>query len=121
MTSKSRLSPKRIKHQLKSAMNSMESNAREEPATVPVFMLPHNELSPIPEDGEVYQGFSVRMSLKPHQERRYAGLMSLSNIDKQLMDKSATTELEFKQYCRPASVAKKSYQFRNMHHVITTE
>ena len=120
-TKKKILSPKRIKQQLKSAMKSSDSVVREAPATVPVFMLPHNDLSTIPEDGEVYQGFSVKLSLKPHQERRYAGLLSLSNIDKEVMEKSATTELEFKQYCRPARVNTQSHQQRRMHHVITTE
>ena len=102
-----KLSPKAIRKQLKMAMKgsnpSTDANEkREEPADVPVFMLPHNDLSPIPEDGEVYQGFFVRMSLKPHQQRRYSGLMSLSNLDREAIEKSATMELEFRSYCKPA-------------------
>lgn len=116
------LSPKKIKKQLKkAAMKSTETNSKKEPAQIPVFMLPHNDLSPIPEDGEVYQGFYVRMSLKPHHERIYSGLMSLSNLDEEAIEKSATTELEFRQYCRPAKVTKKKHHCRDMRHMITTE
>jgi hypothetical protein len=104
-----RLSPKSLKKQLKMAMQSFDSSnateadlAEEGPAEVPVFMLPRNNLSAIPEDGEIFQGFSVRLSLKPHQDRRYSGLMSLSNLDKEAIERSATTELEFRSYCRPA-------------------
>lgn len=118
---KSILSPKMLKRQIKSAMKSSETDSKEEPARVPVFMLPHNKLSPIPEDGEVFQGFCVRMSLKPHQERRFLGLMSLSNLDEEIMEKSATTELEFRHYCRSAKVVKKNHHSRFMHRMITTE
>ena len=119
---KSMLSPKMLRRrQFKSTVKSSETDSKDEPARVPVFMLPHNKLSPIPEDGEVFQGFYVRMSLKPHQERRFLGLMSLSNIDEEIMERSATTELEFRHYCRPAKVAKKSHQHRSMHRIITTE
>lgn len=118
------LSPKKLKKQFKAAIKSTEeqTNPKKEPAQVPVFMLPHNDLSPIPEDGEVYQGFYVKMSLKPHHERIYSGLMSLSNLDEEAIEKSATTELEFRHYCRPAKVAKKNHHCPGgMRRMITTE
>mmetsp|Transcript_20837 Transcript_20837/g.42899 ORF Transcript_20837/g.42899 Transcript_20837/m.42899 type:complete len:156 (-) Transcript_20837:1781-2248(-) len=115
------LTPKKLKKQFKAAMKSTETNSKKEPAQVPVFMLPHSALSPIPEDGEVYQGFYVRLSLKPHQERIYSGLMSLSNLDEEAIEKSATTELEYRHYCRPAKVAKRNHHCRDMSRIITTE
>ena len=99
-----------------------DSKKEQEPARVPVFMLPHNDLSPIPEDGEVFQGSFVRMSLEPHRERRYLGLMSLSDVDEEAIENLATTGLEFRHYCRPAKVvATKNHRHREMRHKITAE
>jgi hypothetical protein len=81
---------------------SEEADPVEALVEVPVFMLPHNDLFTIPEESEIYQGFYIRMSLIPHQERTYSGLMPLSNLDMRAMDRSATTRLEYRFYCRPA-------------------
>jgi hypothetical protein len=82
------------------SMASLSHRPVEAVVNIPVFMLPHNDLSSIPEESEVYQGFYVRMSLKPHRARRFAGLMSLSNLDKRAMDRMATTQLEFRSFYR---------------------
>jgi len=75
------------------------------PARVPVFMLPQNDVSTIPEDSEIHQGFSVNMTLQPHRTRIFSGLMSLSNIDKPAIDQSATTSVQFRSFSCTKTIA----------------
>merc|ERR1719159_1990098 len=65
------------------------------PVLVPVFMLPQTDLTTIPEDNEIHQGFLVHLCTKLHQKRRFIGLMSLSEPDKQLLRQSETTSVKY--------------------------
>ncbi len=93
---------------------------KKDPSRVPVFRLPKNRrLSSIPEEAEVQWGFIVALQLQQQQEgreeeiretnckrkrkkptpkRRFSGLVSLSNPNKQLIERSATTDIEFRSY-----------------------
>ena len=61
-------------------------------------MLPHNELSTIPEEAEIQQGFFLHMALPPHRTRVFTGLVSISNPDQLAIEKSATTAVEFRSF-----------------------
>ena len=78
---------------------SRSSTPVKAPIQIPVFMLPHNDhLSMIPEESEVRQGFFLRISLKPHKERSFSGLMSLADADNGLVEQSATLAVEFRSF-----------------------
>ena len=68
------------------------------PAQVPVFMLPQNDLLTIPEEAEIRLGFNVNMTLQPHQTRVFTGMMPMNNPDKEAIEQSATTNVEFRSY-----------------------
>ncbi len=90
---------------------------RNDPSRVPVFRLPKSHrLSSIPEDAEVQWGFFIRLQQeegrkeedrqthckgshkKSTSKRRFSGLMSLSNPNKQFIERSAATDIEFRSY-----------------------
>ena len=99
------ISPKSLRRSLKMAIRKPAKESSPSIAEIPVFMLPadHHGLPTIQEDDQLFQGYTVQMSLKPHSERRYSGLMSLAFLDRERMAKSATTALEFKSYCKHAT------------------
>jgi len=99
------ISPKSLRRSLKMAIRKPAKESSPSIAEIPVFMLPadHHGLPTILEDSQLFQGYTVQMTLKPHSERRYSGLMSLAFLDRERMAKSATTALEFKSYCKHAT------------------
>ena len=72
--------------------------AKEAPAQIPVFMLPHRDLPTVPEEKEFHEVFVLKMALKPHNQRRFLGLMSLYDIEKSNLAQSAMTNIKFKSY-----------------------
>lgn len=75
-------------------------------AQVPVFQLPLNDLSSIPEEAEIHRGFFVNMKLQPHQTRRFSGLMSISEPDKDAIEKTATTDVEYRSFSCKKTIPK---------------
>ena len=75
------------------------------PAKIPVFMLPRHVLKAIPEHDEVREGFTLHLSVKPHNERRYWGLISLSNADEPSVKKSAVTDIKYRSFTCVARAA----------------
>ena len=74
-------------------------------ARVPVFMLPNKELITIPEDAEIREGFLLYLSEKPHKERRFVGLVSLSSPDERILQRSATNFVKYRSFACPAGAA----------------
>ena len=69
---------------------------------VPVFALPRTDLPIIPERAELHQGFFVNMTLSDdcrYQRRRsFTNLMSMQNPDKQALEKTATTNVQYRSF-----------------------
>ena len=71
------------------------------PVFVPVFMLPRKDLSTIPENEEIHEGYVVHMSLKPYREQVFVGLMSLSKLDepdKQIFKESMAKFVKYRSF-----------------------
>ena len=97
--------------------NTTSLKKRNDPSRVPVFRLPKSHrLSSIPEEAEVQWGFFIRLqqqdgrkeddrqthckgnNKKSTSKQRFSGLMSLSNPNKQFIERTATTDIEFRSY-----------------------
>jgi hypothetical protein len=86
----------------------LQASCQEQPASrkiamIPVFFLPSNiHLASIPENAEVYRGYFVHMTLMPHksENRRFSGLMSLSNPDERTIRKTVSKCIDFKSFAR---------------------
>ena len=72
--------------------------AKEAPARIPVFMLPHTDLATVPEDEEIHGGFLLHMVVRPHHKRRFAGLIALSDVDERCLERSAATSVKFRSF-----------------------
>lgn len=83
---------------IKKSKRRGERPASKKVAMIPVFMLPSNmHLTSIPENAEVHRGYILNMKLKPHEpeNRRFSGLMSLSNADERAIRKSVSEGIDF--------------------------
>jgi hypothetical protein len=74
---------------------ALEINPVAIPAEILVFQLPHNDLSTIPEGAEIHEGFIVRVPLQPHRERRFSGLLSISNTNEAVIGGWAASSIKF--------------------------
>ena len=81
---------------------SIPSHDENDDIEVPVFALPRTDLPIIPERAELHQGFFVNMTLSDdcrYQRRRsFTNLMSMQNPDKQALEKTATTNVQYRSF-----------------------
>ena len=70
---------------------------RSPPMRIPVFMLPRRDLATIQEDEEIHEGFFVRVSVGPHLDREFWGLMSLSECHR-FLEQSEATSVKYRSF-----------------------
>jgi hypothetical protein len=87
--------PNTIRMVYQSPTVALEVNSAAIPAEIPVFQLPLNDISTIPEGAEIHKGFIVRVPLQPHRERRFSGLLSLSNTNDLVIGGLAASSIKF--------------------------